>query len=196
VPGRAGANEAISHDRRVERVSRISIIPINSIDRAFLSRLGLCLEERFLFPCVVERVVPLPATTLNSVRKQLFLNTLLTKVAAATPQIDGYRLAVTDFDLYKTSHQFIFGEAHEESRTAAVSLHRLRAEFYGEEADPNLLFQRTLKEAVHDLGHLFGLRHCYNARCAMYAPGSIYDTDNKLSHFCDVCEKRVRKMLA
>jgi predicted Zn-dependent protease len=30
----------------------------------------------------------------------------------------------------------------------------------------------------------------------MYSPGSIYDTDNKLSHFCDVCEKRVRKMPA
>jgi archaemetzincin len=185
-----------SDGRSVERVSRISIVPVNSIDPAFLSRLALCLEERFLFPCSVERAVRIPATTLNSVRKQLFLNTLLSKAAAASPELDGYRLVITDFDLYKTSHQFIFGDASEEGRAAAVSLHRLRTEFYGEEPDANLLFQRTLKEAVHDLGHAFGLKHCYNARCAMYSPGSIYDTDNKLSHFCDVCEKRVRKMPA
>jgi archaemetzincin len=180
----------------VEHVSQISIVPINSIDPAFLTRLALCLEERFLFTCVVERSLHVPPTTLNSVRKQLFLNTLLGKVTAATPNIDGYRLAVTEFDLYKISHQFIFGDASEESRIAAVSLHRLRTEFYGEDADENLLFQRTLKEAVHDIGHALGLKHCYNARCAMYFSGSIFDTDNKLSHFCEVCERRVRKALA
>lgn len=177
-------------------MSRISIVPINAIDLAFLTRLALCLEERFLFTVVVESTVRFPATTLNSVRKQLFLNTLLAKVGAATPHVEGYRLAVTEFDLYRTSHQFIFGDASEDGRTAALSLHRLRAEFYGEEADSNLLFQRALKEAVHDLGHVLGLKHCYNARCAMYSPGSIYDTDNKLSHFCETCEKRVRKLLA
>lgn len=180
----------------MEYVSRISIVPVNTVDASFLTRLALCLEERFLFPCSVESTVRMPATVLNSVRKQLFLNTLLSKVVSATPQLDGYRLAITDFDLYKTSHQFIFGDASEEHRTAAVSMHRLRTEFYGEDADANLLFQRTLKEAVHDLGHVFGLKHCFNVRCAMYSSGSIYDTDNKLSHFCETCERRARKALA
>jgi len=176
--------------------SHINIVPVNSIDSTFLLRLALCLEERFLFPCVVEDTLRLPRTTLNGVRKQLFLNTLVAKTVAATPHVDGYRLAVTDFDLYKISHQFIFGDASEEHRTAVVSLHRLRSEFYGEEPDDNLLFQRALKEAVHDLGHAFGLKHCYNARCAMYFSGSIYDTDNKVAHFCEVCERRARKPLA
>jgi archaemetzincin len=122
----------------------------------------------------------------------MFLNTLVTKVASTPATDGGLRLAVTDFDLYKTSHQFIFGDASEEQRVAVVSLHRLRCDFYGERADPNLLFQRALKESVHDLGHALGLKHCFNARCAMYFSNSIYDTDNKLSHFCDTCEKRVR----
>ena len=162
------------------------------MDAAFLERLALCLEERFLFSCEVERTLRIPRTTQNSVRKQMFLNTLVTRVAGNGGPIDGLRLAVTDFDLYKTSHQFIFGDASEEHRVAIVSLHRLRSDFYGERADANLLFQRTLKEAVHDLGHALGLKHCFNARCAMYFSNSIYDTDNKLSHFCDTCEKRVR----
>jgi archaemetzincin len=173
-------------------VGQISIVPVNTIDATFLERLALCLEERFLFACVVERTLRVPRTTLNSVRKQLFFNTLLARVAAVAPPPDGVRLALTDYDLYKTSHQFVFGDASEEQRIAIVSLHRLRGDFYGERPDENLLFQRTLKEAVHDLGHAFGLKHCYNARCAMYFSNSIYDTDNKLSHFCENCEKRVR----
>ena len=173
-------------------VGMISIVPINAVDVPLLERLALCLEERFLFTCVVERVLRVPTTALNGVRKQMFLNTLVTRVAAIVPPIDGVRLAVTDFDLYKTSHQFIFGDGSEEHRVAIVSSHRLRGEFYGERGDTNLVFQRILKESVHDLGHVFGLKHCFNARCAMYFSNSIYDTDNKLSHFCESCEKRVR----
>ncbi|MDE2570917.1 MAG: archemetzincin, partial [bacterium] len=73
-----------------------------------------------------------------------------------------------------------------------VSTHRLRTDFYGEEGDENVLFQRALKECVHELGHAFGLKHCYNARCVMYFSNSIYDTDNKLSHFCEGCDRRSR----
>jgi len=172
-------------------VSRISLIPVNTIDQTFMERLALCLQERFLFSIDVERTLRVPTTTLNSVRKQLFLNTLVARVAGHVGG-EGVRLAVTDFDLYKTSHQFIFGDANEEQRVAAVSTHRLRSDFYGERSDENLLFQRTLKESVHDLGHALGLKHCFNARCAMHFSNSIYDTDNKHAHFCETCEKRVR----
>jgi archaemetzincin len=173
-------------------VGQISLIPINTIDSGFINRLALCLEERFLYSCTVDRTLRVPRTALNSVRKQMFLNTLIAKVAASTAPVDGLRLAITDFDLYKISHQFIFGDASEEHRVAVVSLHRLRGDFYGEDIDENMLFQRTLKESVHDLGHALGLKHCFNARCAMYFSNSIYDTDNKLSHFCEGCEKRIR----
>jgi len=172
-------------------VGQISIVPINAMEPAFLERLALCIEERFLFSCRVDRTLRVPRTTLNSVRKQLFFNTLVSRVAAQETSSD-VRLVLTEYDLYKTSHQFVFGDASEEQRVALVSMHRLRNEFYGERGDDNVLFQRTLKEAVHDLGHALGLKHCFNSRCAMYFSNSIFDTDNKLSHFCDSCEKRVR----
>ncbi len=173
-------------------VGQISIVPVNAMDVTFLERLSLCLEERFLHSCAVDRTVRVPRTSLNSVRKQMFFNTLMARVVVSPAAPNVVRLAITDYDLYKTSHQFVFGDASEEQRIAIVSLHRLRNEYYGERADGNVLFQRTLKEAVHNLGHAFGLKHCFNARCAMYFSNSIYDTDNKVSHLCDHCEKRIR----
>lgn len=173
-------------------MSQVSIVPVNTIEPSFLTRLALCLEERFLLTCTVERAVRIPRTTLNSSRKQLFFNTLVSKVAASETPAAGLRLVITDYDLYKTSHQFVFGDASEEHRMAVVSLHRLRNDFYGEEADDNLLFQRALKESVHDIGHALGLKHCFNPRCAMYFSNSIFDTDNKVSHFCETCEKRAK----
>ncbi len=173
-------------------MSEISIVPINVIDHSVLTRLALCLEERFLATCIVRASLPLPKSTLNSVRKQLFFGSLATKVAATHEAGEGAVLAITEFDLYKTSHHFIFGSSNESHRVAAISLHRLRPEFYGEEPDDNQLFQRMLKESVHEIGHAMGLKHCYNARCPMYYSNSVFDTDNKFSNFCESCEKRSR----
>ncbi len=173
--------------------SRIRIVPINAMEGAFLDRLAPCLEERFLSTVQIERTLAVPRSTLNATRAQLFLSTLVARVRRAHPDGSGLYLALTDYDLYKTSHRFIYGDADETQGVAAVSLHRLRSEYYGEEPDANVLFQRTLKECVHELGHAFGLRHCYNARCAMYYSNSIFETDNKMSHFCEACDKRISR---
>jgi predicted Zn-dependent protease len=173
-------------------VGELRIVPVNAIDSSLLARTGMCLEERFLLTASVERRVRIAQTAVNSARKQLFLNTVVAKAVAAHPVFDGYLLAITDFDLYKIAHQFIFGDASEEKRIAVVSYHRLRSDFYGDAADENLLFQRLLKECVHQLGRVMGLSRCHNVRCAMHFSTSIYDADHKSSHFCEACEKRSR----
>jgi archaemetzincin len=173
--------------------SVIRIVPINAIDGEFTDRLALCLEERFLCSAQLERSLAVPRSALNATRAQLFLSTLVSRVRRMHPDGGAIYLALTEFDLYKTSQRFIYGDADEQQGVAAVSLHRLRSDYYGEQPDANLLFQRALKECVHELGHAFGLKHCYNARCAMHASNSIFETDNKMSHFCESCERRIAK---
>lgn len=46
-----------------------------------------------------------------------------------------------------------------------------------------------MKEAVHELGHTFGLVHCIDPKCVMFFSNSLADTDNKNTKFCKKCIK-------
>jgi archaemetzincin len=97
-------------------------------------------------------------------------------------------LAICDFDAYSSHLNFVFGEAYLDGSISAIYLPRLRQEFYALKADEYLFHQRIVKEAIHELGHAFGLNHCRNARCVMHFSNSLSDTDIKESQFCNVCK--------
>ena len=97
-------------------------------------------------------------------------------------------LAICDFDAYSDKLNFVFGEAHLDGSISAIYLLRIRQEFYGLKPDKSVFCQRLVKEAVHELGHSFGLSHCKNIKCVMHFSNSLSDTDIKTSHLCDVCK--------
>ena len=102
-------------------------------------------------------------------------------------------LAVCDFDAYSDELNFVFGEAHFGGRVAAIYLPRLKGEFYVRKSDTKKLFkQRVIKEAVHELGHVFGLTHCDKSKCVMHFSNSLQDTDFKDHKFCERCNKILR----
>ena len=105
---------------------------------------------------------------------------------------DGARLlAVTSVDLYVPVLTFVFGEAQLGGNCAVVSMHRLREEFYGLPANEPLMEERLLKEAVHELGHTFGLRHCDDWRCVMTSSHAVERLDVKGAAFCGACREVV-----
>ena len=100
-------------------------------------------------------------------------------------------LAVTSVDLYVPVLTFVFGEAQLQGGCAVVSSHRLREEFYGLPARDGLLRERLVKEAVHELGHTFGLRHCDDWRCVMTSSHGVERLDVKSVDFCFLCGRAV-----
>lgn len=98
-------------------------------------------------------------------------------------------LSICDFDAYSDNMNFVFGEAFIDGSVSAIYIPRLRQEFYGLQPDESIFYQRIVKEAVHELGHAFGLNHCGNAICVMHFSNSLSDTDFKEEKFCNVCKK-------
>ena len=101
-------------------------------------------------------------------------------------------LAVCDFDAYSNGLNFVFGEAYLDGTVSAIYVTRLRQEFYGLKADESLFSQRIIKEAVHELGHAFGLSHCEKTKCVMHFSNSLRDTDIKEGNFCNSCKANLR----
>ncbi len=104
-------------------------------------------------------------------------------------------LALCNFDAYSDDLNFVFGQAHMNGRVAAVYVPRLTQEFYGLQKNENLFLQRVLKEAVHEIGHAFGLGHCPISGCVMHFSNSISDTDAKAKDFCENCRISIDKRL-
>jgi archaemetzincin len=128
----------------------------------------------------LEEQVPAPEDAYNRRRDQYLARSFL-RLLGAFP---GDRtLGVTDRDLYMSGLRFVFGQAEAPGRAAVISLNRLHL---GVSEDEYL--ERCVKEAVHELGHTFGLRHCYSPGCVMYFSESLMDTDVKGRHFCKACQ--------
>jgi archaemetzincin len=101
-------------------------------------------------------------------------------------------LGVTNSDLFIPVLTFVFGEAQLSGRAAVVSTHRLAPELYGLKANPRLFAERLVKEAVHELGHTYGLVHCNRARCVMTSSTYVENIDLKSAQLCDRCRAELR----
>lgn len=126
----------------------------------------------------------------DPVRRQYYATAILQELAARShggPRL----LGIAAGDLYVPIFTFVFGEAQLAGLAALVSTHRLHQEFYGLPADRDLTRDRLLKEALHELGHTFGLRHCRNWECPMAATTAVERLDAKSSRYCPSCWRAI-----
>jgi archaemetzincin len=136
--------------------------------------------------------MPEPDYALNVKRNQYLSTTIVRRMRKEKAYAEYEKiLGVVDHDLYVPELNFVFGEAGR--KAAVISLTRLRQEFYGMPEDKHLFYRRALTEAVHEMGHTYGLSHCMNLSCVMFFSNSLLDTDRKGFEFCPRCKDKLLK---
>ena len=101
-------------------------------------------------------------------------------------------ILIVSEDLFIPIFTFVFGLAKLNGNMGIVSMHRLNNIFYGLPEDLNLLNMRVIKEIVHELGHLQGLKHCEKYDCVMAGSTVVEELDIKNDRYCTNCISEIK----
>jgi len=130
-------------------------------------------------------------------RNQYNSTLILDKLAELAPHHSIKVLAIISVDLFIPILTHVYGEAQLGGKACIVSTHRLM-EGLSPMTIPETYDQRIIKEAVHELGHTFGLRHCTDHTCIMHYCRTVKDVDRKSDQLCRYCkillEDEIKKM--
>ncbi len=170
---------------------RVFLLPLGKIQWWLLDEVATVLRQTFGKETIHADEMPPPREALDRERGQACSTALIEAMARSGPR--GMILGMTDLDIFVPGLDFVFGEADPAEGVAVISIARLREEFHGREADQGLLLSRTIKAAMHEMGHLYGLKHCPDPSCVMGHSGSVEEKDRKNKDFCSLCRLRIKK---
>ncbi len=170
----------------------IYLLPLGPVPEEILLHIRSAVEPAFGTPSRLLPTQDLPLSCYNSHRDQYYSTGLLKKMLRQLPGDTLKVLGVTPVDLFIPIMKYIFGEAQVSGKGAIISLFRLRPESYGLDPDRKLYWERIAKEAIHELGHTFGLTHCRDPLCVMNSSCLLGETDCKGTELCPTCEELYR----
>ena len=177
----------------------IHVVPVGpGVPAALLDELSAALAKIFRLPCQIQAGDEQAGGEMDAgfafdaQRNQYYATAILRRLHETEASENVRAIGVTRLDLFVPVLTFVFGEAELGGRCGLVSLHRLDERFYGLPASRELLFDRLVKETVHEIGHTFGLRHCDDWRCVMTSSHAVDRLDIKGRDFCFECGRRVR----
>ena len=168
-------------------MTSVQIVRVGSVASEAVTAISAAVESGLGCRAEIDSAVLDPDETYDPARGQYYSTELLHRLDAHRwPHVDKI-LGVTDVDLFIPILTFVFGEALLDRAPAVISLKRLYPQFYGLPKDPALVLERAKTEALHEIGHTFGLIHCPQYDCIMHASRVADEIDLKGPDFCADC---------
>ncbi|XP_040885511.1 archaemetzincin-2 isoform X2 [Toxotes jaculatrix] len=154
----------------------------------------------------------------NSHNLQIHTGSLLQFLANRKPKDAFCIVGITMIDLYpKDSWNFVFGQASLSMGMGVFSFARYDDNFYSRNYAGRLkkrlqlkqgdysvfdgyytppicstLLLRSCKTMTHEIGHMFGIRHCQWLNCVMQGSNHLEESDRRPLDFCPICLRKLQ----
>ncbi len=171
----------------IQQKNKIVLSPIEEQDSELLFAIGKAIERVFTFPYQIVSLPDLLKSALDPVRNQYHSTQILKNLANEAPSNAIKVIAITNVDLFIPILTHVFGEAQLGGKACIVSTYRLGRTSLDSTMNLHAYIVRTVKEAIHELGHTFNLRHCQDPNCIMHYCRSLRDVDRKGEGLCRYC---------
>jgi archaemetzincin len=173
----------------------ILLLSFGIFERGFIDKIASGIRNEYNLPVRTSFSQTDLTPFYDPARRQYDGNRLLRKLDADFSQQGIKILGLFKVDLFIPILTFIFGQAVFKGNTGIASFYRLKNELYGLPKDEQLMVDRFLKVAIHELGHTYGLVHCIVPSCVMRPGTYIEDLDQKKPHLCPQCREEFNKYL-
>jgi archaemetzincin len=179
----------VDADLKDNKRALLDLIPLGQVDPLVLSIAAANIQA--VLGLATEVVVPQPNPDYAylSSRRQYDAVKILKALAAES---DGapLKLGITSFDLCIPILTYVYGESQLGGKAAVVSINRLIHRYSQEQT-----YIRIAKICVHEVGHIFGLEHCWDPGCLMRFSKQLEQLDQLPLHFCSACEYELARRL-
>jgi archaemetzincin len=169
----------------MNNMDTIIVSPIGDIPPKMSRTIAQDVKSFFSFNVRVEKILDDILFAYDAGRNQYHSTKILEQLEKNAPE-DGIKIiAVTKEDLFIPILTHVYGEAQLGGKACIISLARLilDLEINGVKKGNT----RIAKEAIHELGHTFDLRHCEDEKCLMHYCRKLDDVDKKSNRFCRYC---------
>jgi archaemetzincin len=170
----------------------IILISLGSFEQDVVSWISDDITHAFGHPVRVLERNPDLSEHYSPGRRQYDANALMHMVEGMAPPDAVKTAGLLKVDLFIPILTYIFGQATLGGSTAIASIYRLRNELYGLKQNYILQIERLRKVMIHEIGHSFGLIHCYHPACVMRSSTYVEDIDQKTIDFCSDCLKELQ----
>jgi archaemetzincin len=173
---------------------RILLISHGHFERNYLEVIAENVTREFLYPVSIKESHADLSEFYDPTRRQYDGNKLLKFLDSISETGSLKTIGLFRVDLFIPILTYIFGQAIFNGRTGIASIYRLKNEQYGLKKDDDLLLDRFRKVVIHELGHTFGLVHCYVPSCVMRSGTYVEDIDQKKHILCNKCSAEIESL--